>query len=80
MFKSCANLVNNVWVKCDSFCVKKWVDFVNKFNVGKTNNFFTFQPTFFQQAFSTHSPLLKTYNSPVSTTPITTTKYIKENK
>lgn len=80
MCKKSENNVNNLWVACWQNCEKVWVDFVKKNIVGKNLNFYTFRPTFFKQAFSTHNTLLNYAYSPVSTTPITTTNYIKEKK
>ncbi|MDL2327722.1 hypothetical protein LJC64_03590 [Ruminococcaceae bacterium OttesenSCG-928-A11] len=80
MFKKCEIFVNNVWVNCDNFCVKLWVKINEKINVGKNIDLFTFQPTHFQQAFSTHTPHIKTNYSPLSTTPTMTINYIKEKK
>lgn len=79
MCKKSENNVKSMWVYCGRFCVKKWVGFINILKVGKSIKFFTFQPTFFQQAFLTHRPLLCAYYSPTSTVPITTTNNIKEN-
>lgn len=80
MCKKSEKTVNDLWVVCDSFCEKTWV-IVRKFIfVGKSRISFTSSPTQFQQVFLTHQPLLSTNYSPVSTTPITTTNYIKEKK
>ena len=80
MCKKSEKNVNILWVVCDIFCVKKWVDFIKNIHVGKSISLFTFSPTLFQQAISTHKPLLFFIYSPVSTTPTITINYIKEKK
>jgi hypothetical protein len=82
MFKSCVKGGDFFKKTCVNFCMKWWVTFQNNYVVGKVNKFFTFLPTYFLQLISTHKPLLITNISPLSTTPITTIKYIirKEQK
>lgn len=70
--------MDKLWVGCETFCEKMWVDFLRFIKMGKTHRFFTFLPTNFKQPFFTHQPLLFQHNSTSSTGLIITINYKKE--